>query len=100
MKNMLINFLRKNIVLVSIIIGALIIRFWNLSSNPPSLNWDEVSHSYNAYSILKSGRDEWGNLFPIIFRAYGDYKLPVYIYLTVISEFFFGLTPFAIRFVS
>ena len=64
---------------------------------PPSLNWDEISHGYNAYSILKTGSDEWGNFLPSIFRAYGDYKLPVYIYLTSISELFFGLTPFAVR---
>jgi len=67
---------------------------------PPSLNWDEVSHGYNAYSILKTGKDEWGIKFPLIFRAYGDYKLPLYIYLTAVSELFFGLNSFSIRLVS
>lgn len=64
---------------------------------PPSLNWDEVSHGYNAYSILTSGRDEWGVSFPIIFRAFGDYKLPVYIYVTVLSEKLFGVNELAVR---
>jgi len=32
------------------------------------LNWDEVSHGYNAYSILKTGKDEWGKTFPLIFH--------------------------------
>ncbi len=64
---------------------------------PPALNWDEVSHGYNAYSVLKTAKDEWGVNFPLIFRAYGDYKLPVYIYLTSISEFFLGLTPLVVR---
>jgi 4-amino-4-deoxy-L-arabinose transferase-like glycosyltransferase len=91
---------QKNYQLVLILLLAFILRFWRLSSAPPSLNWDEVSHGYNAYSILKTGRDEWGELFPVIFRSYGDFKLPVYIYLTAISEFFFGLTPFAVRFFS
>lgn len=94
------HFLQKNFSLIALIIFAAILRFYKLSDLPPSLNWDEVSHGYNAYSILKTGRDEWGNFMPIIFRAYGDYKLPVYIYLTAVSEFFFGLTPFAVRFVS
>lgn len=80
-----------------IVILALILRFYNLSSTPPSLNWDETSHGWNAYSILKTGKDEWGVSFPIIFRAFGDYKLPVYIYLTALSELVFGLTPFAVR---
>ena len=52
---------------------------------PPSLNWDEVSLGYNAYSLFKTGRDEWGIVLPNIFRAYGDYKLPVYVYMAVAS---------------
>lgn len=71
-----------------------------LTELPPSLNWDEVSHGYNAYSILKTGKDEWGNTLPLIFRAYGDYKLPVYIYITAFSEKVFGLNAFAVRFPS
>jgi len=71
-----------------------------VSSAPPSLNWDEISHGYNAYSILKTGKDEWGRALPTIFRAYGDYKLPVYIYSTVLPVAVFGLNEFAVRFVS
>lgn len=80
-----------------ILIFTVITRFLFLSDTPPSLNWDEISHGYNAYSILKNGYDEWGNMMPLIFRAYGDYKLPIYIYLTSVSEFFFGLNSFALR---
>jgi len=81
------------------LLGALI-RVWNIDSVPPSLNWDEVSHGYNAYSILKTGQDEWGKSFPLIFRAFGDYKLPVYIYLATIPVSIFGLSVFTVRFVS
>jgi 4-amino-4-deoxy-L-arabinose transferase-like glycosyltransferase len=87
----------KKSILVFIIILAAFVRFWQINSNPPSLNWDEVSHGYNAYSILKTGKDEWGRRFPLIFRAYGDYKLPVYIYLTVLSEAVIGLNALATR---
>lgn len=83
--------------LLLIVILAFALRFELLSFVPPSLNWDEVSHGYNAYSILKAGRDEWGVSFPTIFRAYGDYKLPVYIYVTAVSEFFLGLNEVAVR---
>jgi 4-amino-4-deoxy-L-arabinose transferase-like glycosyltransferase len=80
-----------------ILILTLITRFVFLDSTPPSLNWDEVSHGYNAFSILTSGKDEWGKIMPLIFKAYGDFKLPVYIYLTSVSEFFFGINSFAVR---
>ena len=78
------------------LIGFLL-RWIQVSVLPPSLNWDEISHGYNAYSILTHGVDEWGNYYPSIFRAYGDYKLPVYIYTTVVSIALFGLNVFAVR---
>jgi len=86
--------------LILIIFLAAILRLNALGSMPPSPNWDEVSHAYNAYSILKTGKDEWGVSFPVIFRAYGDYKLPIYIYLTAISEFFGGMNVFSVRLIS
>ena len=84
---------------VIVVLGA-ILRFWNLGNLPVSLNWDEVSHGYNAFSILKTGKDEWGKVFPLIFRAFGDYKLPLYIYLSVIPVWLFGLSAFSVRFIS
>ena len=96
----LTKIIRKHKVILAIIVLASVLRFFQITMVPPSLNWDEISHGYNAYSILKTGKDEWGNFLPIIFRAYGDYKLPVYIYLTVVSEFFLGLNALSVRLVS
>jgi len=76
------------------------LRFWQLDKIPASLNWDEVSHGYNAYSILKTAKDEWGIKLPLIFRAYGDYKLPLYIYLSTPFVAIFGLNAFSIRLLS
>ncbi len=86
------------IILGLIVVLAFCLRFFSLSSNPPSLNWDEISHGYNAYSILKTGTDEWGQKMPISnFRAYGDYPLPLNLYLTIPFIFFIGLSEFSIR---
>ena len=92
-----LRLIRANIALVAVVFLALILRLFYISDLPPSLNWDEVSHGYNAYSILKTGKDEWGITLPTIFRAYGDYKLPVYIYLTAVSEAVLGLNELAVR---
>src|SRR3989344_6795333 len=90
---------KQLIVLLLIVLLGFSVRVINLQSTPPSLNWDEVSHGWNAYSILKTGRDEWGKSFPITnFRAYGDYPLPLNLYLTIPFLFIFGLTDFAVRF--
>ena len=95
------KFNQKFVLILSITVLAAFLRLWQLDVNPPSLNWDEVSHGYNAYSILKTGRDEWGQWFPLAnFRAYGDYPLPVNLYFTIPSILIFGLDTFAIRFPS
>lgn len=91
----------KNLIILLLITTiGLFLRFWHLGYFPVSLNWDEASHGYNAYSIFTTGKDEWGKSFPLIFRAFGDYKLPIYIYLTVLPIFLFGLNTFAVRFIS
>lgn len=92
--------MKKNsliIILGIILIFGFLVRVINLSSYPPGLNWDEVSLGYNAYSLLHTGRDEWNKVFPTTFRAYGDYKLPLYIYASVPSIAIFGLTPLGVR---
>ncbi len=89
--------LNYKILFLIVLLGA-ILRFTYLKEMPPSLNWDEISHGYNAYSILKTGHDEWGQLFPITnFRAYGDYPLPLNLYLTIPFIATLRLSVFSIR---
>src|SRR5215208_6269039 len=49
--------------------------------NPPGFHIDESSVAYNAHLITQSGRDEYGEEWPLHFRALGDYKSPTYVYL-------------------
>ncbi len=89
----------SKILFATILLIAFVLRFWQLGQSP-SLYWDEPAIGYNAYSILTTGRDEYGNVFPFTFRSFDDYKAPGYIYLTVPSVAIFGLTEFAVRFPS
>lgn len=82
---------------LSTILIAVFLRFYQLGLNPPSLTWDEASIGYNAYSILKTGADEYGNKFPLSIRSFDDYKPPLYIYLTVLPIALFGLNEFSVR---
>ena len=86
--------------LLAIILLAVLVRFVGLSSLPPALNRDEAALGYNAYSILKTAKDEHGQFLPLAFKSIGDYKMPLYIYATVIPVKLFGLNDFSIRFWS
>lgn len=90
----------QRVFLLVIIVIAVFLRFYQLSSIPPGLYVDEASIGYNAYSVLTNGTDEHGQAYPLWFKAFGEYKLPVYIYTTVISIAMFGKNEFAIRFPS
>lgn len=86
------------LALTLIVVAALFFRTNRIGSNPPSLSWDEVSIGYNAYSILKTGSDEHRRFLPVdAFAAYGDYKPPFSIYLTVPFVAVFGLTEVGVR---
>ncbi len=86
--------------LILVLILGFTFRIYKISQVPPALNWDEISIGYNAFSIIQSGRDEWGEFMPLIFRAYGDYKLPGFIYLSTIPISILGLSEFSVRLIS
>lgn len=85
------------IALILILFLAFALRVYKVGENPPALNWDETSIAYNAYSLLKTGRDEWGKFLPIHFLSFGEYKLPVQIYGSIPGIAIFGLNEFGVR---
>ena len=84
-------------VLFVIIVIASVLRLWKLGDVPISPNWDEVALGYNAYSIMQTGRDEYGEFLPIILRSFDDYKPALYAYFAIPFIKLFGLTVFAVR---
>jgi len=86
------------LVLFAILLIAGFLRFYQLGSNPPSLNWDEASWGYNAYSLGIDGKDEFGKLLPDTYlESFGDYKPPLYAYLDVLPVKLLGLNELATR---
>jgi len=88
---------RTLLFLFLILAVAIGFRFYKLGAVPVSPDWDETALGYNAYSILKTGRDEYGNFLPLAIRSFDDYKPPLYVYLTVPSVALFGLSPWSTR---
>lgn len=76
---------------------AIFLRVYRLDLSPPGLYADEASIGYNAYSILKTGKDEYGVSWPVFFRAFGDYKNPVFVYSLAPLISLNGLKPETIR---
>ena len=66
-------------------------------SSPPAFNADEAAFGYNAYSLLKTGRDEYGTLLPLRLKSFGDYKMPLYSYLSVPFMAIMGLSETSAR---
>jgi len=87
----------KRFILPCILFGAFLLRFISLTSYPVGFNADEASFGYDAYSILQTGRDQWGHFLPIVLKSFGDYKSPIYTYLDIPFVKVLGLTVFAVR---
>lgn len=92
---------RSALFLLLIIIIAAVPRLAWLGSWPTDgLNQDEAMRGYDAYSLLKTGKDHRGNPWPIYFEGFSDRRdnsTPLYVYSAIPSVAIFGLTPFATR---
>lgn len=85
-------------VLALIFVFGFLIRFVGLGSIPRGFTPDEASQAYTAYSLLKTGQDEWGISWPLTsFKSFLDYKSPLQTYLMIPSIAIFGLNEFASR---
>ena len=76
---------------------AIALRFSFLSLIPPSASLDEATIGWNAYSILHTGRDEYGYFLPILLRAYDDYRPALYVYTVIPFVKIFGLQVLSVR---
>ncbi len=85
-------------LIILIILLAAFLRLYKLDQNPPSPYVEEVALGYDAYSILKTGRDHHGNFMPLVaFQSYGDYKPSLYFYTLVPVVAIFDLNVFSVR---
>lgn len=82
----------KPIIFIGIAVITIFTRLYNLNNIPPHLSNDEISIAYDAYSVLKTGKDEHGAFLPLSFQSHNTYKAPLSAYLTVPSIALFGNT--------
>lgn len=87
-----------HIFLVLVILLAIVLRIFYLGKIPNGFYSDEAAYGYNAFSLLKTARDEYGTFLPLAFKSFGDYKAPLYIYFMVPFIGLFGLSEWSVRF--
>jgi 4-amino-4-deoxy-L-arabinose transferase-like glycosyltransferase len=72
---------RLSIVVVVLALGFGVgVRTFRLDGVPPGFHWDEACVGYDAYSILKTGRDHHGHFLPLNEEGFNDYRRPLLTY--------------------
>jgi len=89
--------IKKNIPIIIILLIGLFLRLFKLENLPNSYTPDEVAQGYTAYSLLQTGRDEWGHSWPLSLQSFGDFKPPLQTYLIIPFVKLFGLRPISFR---
>ncbi len=84
-------------VLGGLVILAAIARLYDVTGTPKGFFTDEASYGLNSYLILTTGKDEYDEFMPLFFRAFGEYKLPLYIYGEIPFIAILGRTELAVR---
>jgi 4-amino-4-deoxy-L-arabinose transferase-like glycosyltransferase len=86
----------KRLFLCLLLLSAAL-RLWQVANFPQGLQVDEVAFGYNTYSLLKTGRDEFGQSLPLMLRSFDDNKAAVYAYLDAPAMALLGPTNLAVR---
>lgn len=76
---------KTKLLIIIIFLLGFFLRLYKIVDIPPGLNRDEAAIGYTAYSLLKTGKDEHGTFLPVSLKSFGDWKLPLYPYVTVAS---------------
>lgn len=80
-----------------ILVLAIFLRIFRLDSVPPALFGDEVDVGYQAYSLLKTGKDLTGRFLPFYIKSLSEFRTPLYIYSSVPFIGVFGLNEYGVR---
>lgn len=88
------------LALLFIVLMAAFVRIWWLDSAPKGGLIDELHFGYLAYSIIETGKDEHGVSWPLLFKGFGDNKLPLGVYTLVPFVKLFGLSNDVVRYPS
>lgn len=89
---------KSKYIIIVVLLVSLFVRLININKLPVSLFSDEVDVGYQAYSLLKTGKDYFGNICPVSFHSFADFRASFYLYNAVVSVAVFGPNEIGVRF--
>jgi 4-amino-4-deoxy-L-arabinose transferase-like glycosyltransferase len=66
-----------------ILLLALGLRLWGLDHNPPGLFRDEARKAYSTYSLIETGRDLTGRVWPLQVKEFTAFTTPFYHWFSI-----------------
>ena len=89
---------KSAILLLCILSLAAFLRLFNLRQSPPGLNQDAAANAWNAYCLLKTGKDQVGVSWPIFYsRGLGCNQTTLYYYAILPFQAIGGLNVITTR---
>lgn len=83
-----------------ILLLSLAARIYLLGRVPNGISPDEADIGYNAFSILKTGKNIYGETLPLFFRSFDGFVTGFAVYSKIPAIALFGLSDFSIRLMS
>lgn len=90
---------KRKFFLILVFFIGFFVRFYRLGDVPVGFHRDEAFLGYNAYSILKTGKDINTNFLPLHLESF-IYSPAGYSYFAIPSIYIFDLNSFSVRFPS
>ncbi len=88
----------QRLTLAAILLVAAALRCVALDRYPPGLHSDEAVNGWNAYCLLKTGRDQFGAAWPIFYiRALGENRSALFCHLLLPFQALGGLNVWTLR---
>jgi len=85
-------------LLLAIVLVATALRIIGLTSAPPGLHQDEAANAWNAWCLLRTGKDQVGAPWPVFyFRALGENRTPLFLYMLLPFQLVGGLNVWTTR---
>jgi 4-amino-4-deoxy-L-arabinose transferase-like glycosyltransferase len=84
--------------LLAIVLVAAALRIPALTSAPPGLHQDEAANAWNGWCLLKTGRDQSGAAWPILYlHAFGENRSALFVYALLPFQWLGGLNVWTTR---